>query len=114
MSLSEVVVQGTLKPDGTLELDEKPGLAPGRVTVVLRQEAGVKSPRPLDEAFFRMMEEIWVGQRARGHVPRTEEEVETERRQLRQEMEGEVEAAIRLQEESRHLRRQAESGEETP
>jgi hypothetical protein len=37
MSLLEIVVEGTLKPDGTLELDQKPGLAPGRVTVVLRQ-----------------------------------------------------------------------------
>ena len=39
MSLQEIVVEGTLKPDGTLELDRKPNLAPGRVTVVLRQAA---------------------------------------------------------------------------
>jgi hypothetical protein len=39
MSLSEIVVEGTLKPDGTLELDQKPNLVPGRVTVILRQEA---------------------------------------------------------------------------
>ena len=37
MSLSEVVIEGTLKPDGTLELDQKPSLSPGRVTVVLRK-----------------------------------------------------------------------------
>jgi hypothetical protein len=29
MSLTEVVVEGTLKPDGTLDLDQKPGLSPG-------------------------------------------------------------------------------------
>lgn len=34
-----VTVQGTLKPDGTLELDQKPSLPPGRVTVVLQQAA---------------------------------------------------------------------------
>src|SRR5436309_15402620 len=39
MSLIEVVVEGTLKPDGTLELHEKPNLSRGRVTVVLRQES---------------------------------------------------------------------------
>ena len=39
MSLTEVVVQGTLNPDGTLHLDEKPSLVPGRVTVMLRQES---------------------------------------------------------------------------
>lgn len=43
MSLTEITVQGTLNPDGTLELDEKPNLSPGRVTVVLRQDAEVAS-----------------------------------------------------------------------
>ena len=36
MGLRQVVIEGTLKPDGTLELDEKPSLSPGRVTVILR------------------------------------------------------------------------------
>lgn len=36
MSRTEIVVEGTLKADGTLELDRKPDLSPGRVTVVLR------------------------------------------------------------------------------
>jgi hypothetical protein len=39
MSRTEVTVEGTLRPDGTVALDEKPSLAPGRVTVVLRQTA---------------------------------------------------------------------------
>lgn len=41
MAVTEIVVGGTLKPDGTLELDEKLALPPGRVTVTLRQ-----SPQP--------------------------------------------------------------------
>jgi hypothetical protein len=45
MQLTEVTVEGTLKPDGTLELDRKPGLAPGRVTVVLRQEVAAPEAR---------------------------------------------------------------------
>jgi hypothetical protein len=36
MGLTETVIEGTLKADGTLELDEKPDLPAGRVTVVLR------------------------------------------------------------------------------
>jgi hypothetical protein len=36
MSLPEIVIEGTLKADGTLELDQKPNLPPGRVQVVLR------------------------------------------------------------------------------
>jgi hypothetical protein len=53
MSQTEIVVQGTLKPDGTLELDQKPNLAPGRVTVVLRQEAEATSPP--QEDWFQFM-----------------------------------------------------------
>jgi hypothetical protein len=36
MSLRDVVIEGTLKPDGTLVLDEKPSLPPGRVRVVVQ------------------------------------------------------------------------------
>ena len=45
MSLTEVVVEGTLKSDGTLELNERPNLLPGPVTVFLRQAAQVPTPR---------------------------------------------------------------------
>lgn len=45
MSLDEIVVAGTLKPDGTLELDQKPNLPPGRVQVVLRQEPEPVTPK---------------------------------------------------------------------
>jgi hypothetical protein len=43
MSSSEAVVGGTLKPDGTLELDQKPELSPGRVTVVLRPQSAAET-----------------------------------------------------------------------
>ena len=38
MSLNESVIEGTLKPDGTLELDQKPNLPPGRVKVTVQTE----------------------------------------------------------------------------
>ena len=38
MSLNEMVIEGTLKPDGTLELDEKLNLPPGRVKVTVQTE----------------------------------------------------------------------------
>jgi hypothetical protein len=53
MSLGEVVVGGTLKPDGTVELDEKPSLAPGRVTIVLRQESAADRPQ---QSWFQLMQ----------------------------------------------------------
>ena len=39
MSLSEITVEGTLNADGTLDLDQKLSLSPGRVTITVRQEA---------------------------------------------------------------------------
>ena len=54
MSLSEVMIEGTLKPDGTLELDQKPNLPAGRVTVVLRQEA--KAPEPPKEDWWQFLQ----------------------------------------------------------
>jgi hypothetical protein len=70
MSLTEIVVQGTLNPDGTLQLDERPALSPGRVTVVLRQEAEAAPPaaegwwsfmqsarKKMEEAGCRFMDE---------------------------------------------------------
>jgi hypothetical protein len=58
MSLAEVVIEGTLKADGTLELDEKPNLPAGRVTVVLRQEADLMLPK--DDPFWQRMRAIWA------------------------------------------------------
>lgn len=49
MNPIETIVEGTLQPDGTLVLDSKPNLSPGRVTVVLRQET--KAPPPEEDWF---------------------------------------------------------------
>jgi hypothetical protein len=109
MSLTETIIEGTLQSDGTLVLDEKPKLPAGRVTVVLRLEMEKKELRPLGNEFFQMLKEIGAGQKARNHVPRTGEQIESERRALNDEMEIEIEETIKLQEESRRLRKQTES-----
>ena len=46
MNYNEIVVAGNLLSDGTLELDEKPNLAPGRVTVVLRKTIDPEAAKP--------------------------------------------------------------------
>jgi hypothetical protein len=53
MSLGEVVLGGTLKPDGTVELDQKPNLAPGRVQVVLRP---AEEPTATQEGWWPYMQ----------------------------------------------------------
>jgi hypothetical protein len=52
------------------------------------------------------MKSIWAGQKARGHVPRSAEEVETDRRETRESWEERQLAIERLQQESRRLREQ--------
>ena len=72
MSLTEVF-QGTLNPDGTLELDQKPPLSPGRVTVVLRQESGPTPPS--SEDWFGHLQRIRAEREASGYPFMNEEEV---------------------------------------
>lgn len=113
MSQEELEVQGTVQPDGSLVLDKKLNLPAGRVSVLVRQVSAPKSSQSLGVAFFHMLEQIRADQRARGHIPRGTVET-AERRALRQEMDDEIEAAIRLQEECRRRREQAESESSMP
>ena len=36
---TQIIVNGTLKPDGTLELDQKPAFSAGRVRVIIEKPA---------------------------------------------------------------------------
>ena len=81
MSTQVVVVEGTVTADGTLEVQEKVNLPAGKVQVTL-----VPMPElPGDDPFWQLMQNIWQGQRARGHIPRSALEVEAEREAMRQE-----------------------------
>jgi hypothetical protein len=75
MSFTEVVVEGTLKPDGTLELDQKPGLSPGRVQVIVKPLAATPTGRP---GLVEVLDEIRQSQRARGYHGRTPQEMQAE------------------------------------
>lgn len=72
MGLQEIVVAGTLKPDGTLELDQKPDLPPGRVTVVLRPKSEATAPQ---EDWWQFMQRTRRELEAAGHPFMNEEEV---------------------------------------
>ena len=85
---AQVIVQGTLKPDGTLDLDQKPTLSPGRVRVTV--ETVTESTQP--QRFWAMMEQIWTDLKANGHVPRSVEEIEAERQAFRNEWDEHQEA----------------------
>jgi hypothetical protein len=75
MNSSHAVVMGTLKPDGTLELDEKPPLPPARVQVTLQVvDEPVQSGPPLIE----VLDQIRKDQEARGFVGRSRAEIDAE------------------------------------
>lgn len=75
MSSTRVELQGTLGQDGAIHLNKPVDLPPGQVRVIVESlEPQAASPN----RFWTMMDEIWAGQRARGHQPRSAEEVNAE------------------------------------
>lgn len=106
MSFDGMIVQGTVKRDGTLELDERVNLAPGRVQVTM-----VPVPElPKDDPFWQRMEAIWADQKRRGHVARSVQEVEAERQAVREEWDERTRRIERIQAEAEELRRQRGQG----
>jgi hypothetical protein len=83
MNQEPLELQGTVQADGSLVLDEKLNLPAGRVRVTV-QTGNV--PEKVDPGrFLAMMERIWADQKARGHIPRTREEIDAEINQMRDE-----------------------------
>ena len=86
MSMAEEIIEGTIKPDGTLELDHQPGLTPGRVVVTVRAKATSPSPRV---GLAEVVEQIRQDQQARGFAGLTAQEMAVEEAARRQEDEDE-------------------------
>ncbi len=93
MSMNQIVVQGIVEPDGSLKLDRPVALPPGAVEVTI--EPLSKTATSLD-SFWATMEEIWAGQRLRGHVPRSKAAIDAEVASLRDEAEEEMLAVERI------------------
>jgi hypothetical protein len=100
MNTTQIVVEGTVKPDGTLELDGNPTLPPGRVQVTLTPvpEAGAK------EDVWTVLERIWAERKARGMSPRSRQEIDAEINALRDELEEHANQVEALQEEAARAR----------
>src|SRR5438445_757452 len=103
MSPTQVEVQGTLQPDGTLVLDEKPNLAPGRVRVVVQSQT---APAPPQENLLDFVQRVHRDSVARGHRFLTDEEMAAWIEELRAD-DDRIEQAYRAAEENR---RQEEQG----
>ena len=103
MSATHVVFEGTVRPDGSLELDSKLALPPGRVQLIVQPPPDL----PEDDPFLQMMRVIWAAHRKAELTPRDTEEVEEQRRALRDDADEEIDDAVALQEESKRLRQDA-------
>ena len=100
MSTPVLTVEGIVKPDGTVEVSEKVNLPAGKVQVTLVPWPDL----PQDDPLWQMMQKIWDGQKARGHVARSVLEVEAEREAMGEEWDARMGEITRIQEEADQLR----------
>jgi hypothetical protein len=107
MSADTVVIQGIVRSDGTLELEGKVPLPPGKVSVTLQPVPYSQETDP----FFQMLRGIRAAREQAGLQPRSREEIDAQVREIRDEFEEGVKEAERLQEECRR-RREAADGPE--
>jgi hypothetical protein len=77
MNVQAVTVEGTLQPDGTLQLDQKPNLSPGRVQVIVQPLPPPVPVRP-QRGLVDVMDEIRASQLARGYHGRSPAEMKAE------------------------------------
>jgi len=104
MTPPEVTIQGTLRPDGTLELDEKPDLPPGRVRITIQPAEETVPPGP---GWWEVLQEIWKEHAAQGFRGRTREEIDAEINALREEWEGRMRELEKIHEEAQRAREEA-------
>lgn len=75
MNIQAVTIEGTLQSDGTLILDQKPGLSPGRVQVIVQP---LQTPLSANRGLVEVMDQIRAGQLARGYHGRPLAEMQAE------------------------------------
>jgi hypothetical protein len=103
MTRNAIEIQGTLRPDGTVVLDRKPELPPGRVRVTVQPLAD--DPLPETDV-ISVLRRIHAEQQAEGYVPRSKEEIDADLAAMHDEDEERMRAIERLHEECRLARRQ--------
>lgn len=76
MHMEQAIVRGTLKPDGTLELAERPSLPAGPVEVLIRVQ---NEKATLEETWWEYLQRARGELLAQGFVFRTREEIDADR-----------------------------------
>lgn len=76
MKISQIVVQGNLKPDGTLELKERPNLPAGPVEVVIRTQPNASENA---ETWWDFLQRSHAEMVAQGYKFRSKDEIDADR-----------------------------------
>jgi hypothetical protein len=98
MTPNAIEVQGTLREDGTLVLDHKPNLPPGRVKVIVEP-----MPDYTQTEIWQFFERLWAEREALGIPPRSQEEIDSYLATMRDDDER-CQLIERIQEECRQQR----------
>jgi hypothetical protein len=102
MNATQVTVEGTLKPDGSLEVAEKLSLPPGRVRVTVEV---LPEPSANRSGLVEFLDRIRREPVSTESAGRSKEEIDASISALRDEWEGRMGEIERLQEECRQARR---------
>jgi hypothetical protein len=83
MHSQPLVLHGQIRPDGTLQVEEKVNLPPGPVSVTV-QALATTTRKPT----LRVLEDIWAQREAQGLVGRSAEDIDAEIDAMRDEDES--------------------------
>lgn len=97
-----ICLEGTLLADGKLIPDEKPALPAGRVRIALQAIGDTVDPAP---DLIAVLHGIRTAQQARGHAPRTREEIDADIAAMRSEDDERLQGIERLHEECERSRK---------
>ena len=80
MGTQPLFLHGQIRPDGTLQVEEKINLPPGPVSVTVRATEATTGKRTM-----QVLEEIWAEREAHGTIGRSAEEIDAEINAMRDE-----------------------------
>jgi hypothetical protein len=92
MSNQPLILHGQIRPDGTVQVEEKVNLPPGPVSVTVQaMTAATRKPT------LQVLEEIWANRTAQGLVGRSAEEIDADINAMRNEDEGRMQGIESIQ-----------------
>jgi len=92
MSIQPLIIHGQIRPDGTLQVEEKVNLPPGPVSITVQAMTAATRKPPL-----QVLEEIWANRTAQGLVERNAEEIDAKINAMRNEDEERMQGIESIQ-----------------